>query len=66
MTKEEFKNRWESSADYGGITCREIEDCAIEWGVRENPRVLPYHVIRYLVLKAANTWDCEDFWPYKD
>jgi hypothetical protein len=32
MTKQEFKERWESSPDGGGITFDDIAKCAKEWG----------------------------------
>lgn len=33
MTKQEFKVRWESDANGGGITFNDIANCAGSWGV---------------------------------
>lgn len=63
MTKEEFKARWESNDNGGGITFDDIADCAIEWYVNSAPRTYPISYVRYQVLKAANTVDAEDFNP---
>ena len=61
MTKEEFKKRWESSYDGGGINLNDIADCAEAWGIASCPRTMPILLVRYLVLKAAGTNDCEDY-----
>ena len=66
MTKEEFKKRWESDENGGGITFGDIANCAIEWGISRRPKTRPIDKIRYLVLKAANTVDCEEFKPLGD
>jgi hypothetical protein len=63
MTQEEFKKRWESDEDGGGITFDNFADCAIAWGISQRPKTRPLGVIRYLVLKAADTVDCEEFKP---
>lgn len=63
MTKEEFKRRWESDDDGGGITFNDIAECAIAWHISSTPRIRPIDLIRYQVLKAANTNDAEDFAP---
>lgn len=63
MTKQQFKKRWESDDNGGGITFNDIAECAIEWGVSLSPRTRHIGSIRYLVLKAANTIDHEDFKP---
>lgn len=63
MTKKEFKERWESSADGGGITFDDIADCAVEWGIYQQPRVIPIYSVRYRVLVAAGTSDAEYFNP---
>ena len=34
MTPEEFKARWDSDEDGGGITYADIAACAIAWGYR--------------------------------
>ena len=61
MNKEEFKTRWESSDNGGGITFEDIANCAKEWGIARTPRILPMDEVRYMVLKAANTIDAEEF-----
>jgi len=66
MTKEEFKKRWESDEHGGGITFDDIADCAVAWGIAAKPKIRPIGLIRYQVLKAANTNDCEDFRPQED
>lgn len=61
MNKEEFKLRWESNQDGGGITYKEIAECAKAWGIYSTPKIAPMSRVRYAVLKAANTEDCEDY-----
>jgi hypothetical protein len=61
MTKDEFKKRWESNDNGGGITYEDIANCAVEWGVSRSPRTQEIGMIRYRVLKAAQTVDCEEF-----
>jgi len=61
MTKKEFKRRWESSPDGGGITFGDIADCAKSWGIAAVPRIRQIDDILYRVLKAANTNDAEKF-----
>lgn len=63
MTKSEFKKRWESGDDGGGINYDDIADCAKEWGIAARPMIMPIHLVRYRVLKAAGTNDAEDFAP---
>lgn len=63
MTKEEFKKRWESDDSGDGITWDDIANCAISWGISSKPRTKPMDDIRYQVLKAAGTNDCEEFAP---
>jgi len=63
MTKEEFKKRWESGDDGGGINFDDIADCAKAWGVDHTPRIHDINNVRYAVLKAANVVDAEDFNP---
>lgn len=64
MTKQEFKSRWESNDNGGGITFDDIADCAVSWGINKYPRTSPIYTVRYSVLKAAGTIDAEDFNPY--
>lgn len=66
MTKEEFKQRWESDDNGGGITFNDIANCAKAWGLFLAPRTSEMGRVRYQVLKAANTNDCEDFNPEND
>lgn len=63
MTKEEFKIKWESSDDGGGITFDDIAKCAIEWGINSRPKTSDINKVMYAVLKAANTVDCEEYNP---
>lgn len=63
MTKEEFKTRWESSDDGGGITLNEIANCAIKWGINSRPKTSDINKVFYAVLKAANTNDFEEYNP---
>ena len=63
MTKEEFKIRWESSDDGGGITFDDIANCAIKWGINSRPKISPIDKVFYAVLKAAQTNDCEEYNP---
>lgn len=53
MTKEQFRERWNSNAQGGGITFDDIADCAKAWGVCSSPRVLPINMVTDLVLEAA-------------
>lgn len=63
MTKEEFKKRWESGSDGGGITYDDIADCAKAWGLYQTPRINRIDMVRYRVLRAAGTVDAEEFAP---
>jgi len=63
MTKEEFKTRWESDDNGGGISFLSIADCAVAWGISRTPKTRRMDVIRYQVLKAAGTVDAEEFKP---
>lgn len=59
ITKEEFKRRWESDDDAGGLTYRDIADCYVNWKLRPRPETKPPWEVRYQVLKAANVIDAE-------
>ena len=61
MTKEEFKNRWESDDDGGGITFDDIADCAKVWGLYSTPRIHDIFEVRRAVLKAAGTNDWQEY-----
>ena len=66
MTKHEFKTRWDSNENGGGLTFNDIANCAKSWGLFSTPRIHQIDVVRYIVLKAADTNDCEDFKPESD
>lgn len=61
MTKKEFKQRWESNSDGGGITFDDIAECAKAWGLMSTPRIKPMNQVCYSVLKAAGTSDAEEW-----
>lgn len=63
MDKHEFKVRWESDENGGGITFDDIAECAKAWGIAAKPRTMQIDFVRYIVLKAAGTKDAEDFKP---
>ena len=66
MTKEEFKARWESNDNGGGINYDDIANCAVAWGVSRTPKTRRIDVIRYQVLVAAGTVDAEEFKPEEE
>lgn len=53
MTKAQFKKRWDSNEDGGGITFDDIAQCAVEWGLVQNPRIHGIDMIVDMVVKAA-------------
>lgn len=53
MTKEEFKTRWESNDNGGGITFDDVADCAKDWGLYSNPRIHPMDEVLNTVLTEA-------------
>jgi len=63
MTKNEFKLRWESDDNGGGITFNDFADCAEKWHLFSHPKTCEIYLIRYAVLKAANTVDAEEYSP---
>lgn len=63
MTPAEFKTRWESDEDGGGITYDEIAECAVAWGIASRPKISRIDVIRHAVLKMAKTIDADEFAP---
>lgn len=63
MTKAEFRTRWESDDEGGGITYSEIADCAKAWGLSPAPRTRQIDTVLYAVLKAAGTNDAEEYRP---
>lgn len=60
MTKQQFKARWESSEDGGGITYDDIADCAIAWGLTDSPRTKDINRVRDMVLKAAGIEEAKE------
>lgn len=66
MTKQEFKTRWESNADGGGIVMDDVVDCAQEWGVCSRPRTRQMSKVLYTVLLAAGVSDAEEFRPEEE
>lgn len=66
MTKQEFKQRWESDDGGGGITYDDIADCAKNWGIASAPRTMNIYKVCYMVLKSAGTNDAEDFATEQD
>ena len=53
MTKEEFRERWDSNPDGDDITLDEVAECAKEWGLFEKPRTLPVWKVVDAVCEAA-------------
>lgn len=53
MSKEEFKKRWESNENGGGITFDEVADCAIKWGLTNRPKTMSMDDVLEMVLQAA-------------
>lgn len=53
MTKEQFRDRWNSDETGGGITYDDIAECAKAWGICSHPKILPITQVRDLVLEAA-------------
>jgi len=54
MTRQEFKKRWESNEDGGGITMEDVANCAVKWGLIAKPKILPINKVLNIVLKSAN------------
>ena len=53
MAKEEFKRRWESGPDGGGITNDDCADCFVAWGLGSQPRTMPIKLVVDAVVSAA-------------
>lgn len=66
MTQEEFRDKWESDENGGGITFDDIAECAKNWGLYSSPRTNPIGDVTYAVLKKAGTNDAELFKPRKE
>jgi len=63
MNKSEFKARWESSDNGGGITFDDVADYAESWILCRHPRTKQIDRVRYMALRAAGTVDDEEFNP---
>ena len=61
MTKAEFKKRWDSGDDGGGITFDDIAECAKAWGLYATPRIHPIDQVLAAVVKAAKTNDWKEY-----
>lgn len=57
LTKEKFKELWDSNESGGGITNDDCADCAAAWGLAKIPRIMSIDKIVYMVCKAANVND---------
>lgn len=66
MTRAQFRKRWQSDDDGGGITMDDIAACAVAWGISSRPKTRPMGLIQYQVLKAAKVKDAEDWKPKGD
>ena len=53
MTKEEFKRRWDSGPEGGGITNEDCADCFVAWGLGSQPRTMPINHVVNAVVSAA-------------
>ncbi|AMM44346.1 hypothetical protein KITKAT_85 [Arthrobacter phage Kitkat] len=53
MTKEEFRERWDSGTDGGGITNDDVADCAVAWGLFDQPRIHPINDVVDAVVAAS-------------
>ena len=53
MTKEEFKKRWDSDDDGGGITYDDLADCAIKWGLFSRPKTMDMELVKKVVLRHS-------------
>lgn len=63
MTKEEFKSRWESDKNGGGITFNDIAECAVNWGLSSHPKTELITHVCYIVLSAAGCNDADAYKP---
>ena len=59
MDKQEFKKRWESNENGGGITFDDIANCAKEWGISPHPRTMQIDKVCDKVLNAAGVIDAD-------
>lgn len=57
MSKAQFRQRWDSNPEGGGITYDDIADCAIAWGITSNPRRQPVDEVARQVVAASGAKD---------
>lgn len=53
MTRSNFKKRWESDDNGGGITFDDVAECAKAWELFSTPRIHPMPNVTAAVLSAA-------------
>ena len=53
MTREEFKKRWESDDEGGGITVDDCADCYVAWGLGSYPKTKRVQDVIAIVVRAA-------------
>lgn len=53
MTRSEFRDRWESDDEGGGITFDDVAECARAWGLYPKPRIRPMGEVLDAVLATA-------------
>jgi hypothetical protein len=61
VNRQDFKTRWESDENGGGITFDDVAACYVAWGIGSAPRTKPIGKVMFSVLKAAATVDADDF-----
>jgi hypothetical protein len=65
MTKAEFRQRWESGPDGGGITNDDCADCAKAWGLFDTPRIHELSKVVDAVVKAACVTEEKEYPPVR-
>lgn len=53
MTRQEFKDRWESNENGGGITFDDVAECHEAWGLGARPKTMRMSAVLARVLVAA-------------
>ena len=66
MTPEQFRERWNSDEEGGGITYEDIAVCARSWGLFPKPKIEPIEKVKMAVLKAAGVQDEQPYTPMAD
>lgn len=61
MTKEEFKQKWESNENGGGITNQDIARLYTEWKLGTSPYTKTITYVIWRVCEEANTND-KSYW----